>query len=197
LAIRASFPEECCDALLELVRHDPDSQVMVTALFALGHLRNPRCQPDLIKLRNHPNDMVRYGVAFSFGEPQTDEAVRALLELMTDTEVRARDWATTYVGGTTDLDGPEIRAALLANAADEDELVRAEALHGLARRKDQRAVPHLVAALSANLEHEHNFLDAAKCYLGLDERQKADKGALVAALKTALGEPPSSDRMGA
>ena len=45
------------------------------------------------------------------------------------------------------VDRPEIRAALLRRATDSDEITRAEALHGLARRRDERVVPYLIVEL--------------------------------------------------
>ncbi len=52
-------------------------------------------------------------------------------------------------GQTVSIDGPEIRDALLRRVNDADVFVRAEALHGLARRRDDRVVPYLVAEISA------------------------------------------------
>ena len=60
-----TFPEECCDALLDLVRHEPDLGVLRTTLSAFGHLGNRRCEPELIALRSHPDHAIRHGVAFA------------------------------------------------------------------------------------------------------------------------------------
>ncbi len=110
--------------------------------------------------------------------------MQALLELMDDPYEMARDWATTSIGGTVSLDGPEIRAALLRRATDDDEITRAEALHGLARRKDERVVPYLIAELPVDRERTYLFEDAAKAFLGVDEEQKVDSAALIAALRS-------------
>jgi HEAT repeat protein len=180
-----TFPEECCDALLDLVRRDDDRRVLVKAIFAFGHLGScQRCEPDLIALRNHPDEDVRHGVAFALQGATSPSAVQALLELMDDPYEMARDWATTSIGGTVSLDGPEIRAALLRRATDDDEITRAEALHGLARRKDERVVPYLIAELPVDRERTYLFEDAAKAFLGVDEEQKVDSAALLAALRS-------------
>jgi len=59
---KKTFPEECCNALLDLVRHDRDLHVLAVAVSALGHLRNRRCEPDLIALKNHPDEEIRHSV---------------------------------------------------------------------------------------------------------------------------------------
>ena len=116
-----TFREECCDALLHLVGHDSDRRVLIVTVFALGHLGNRRCEPDLIALRDHADDDVRHGVAFA-------------------------------LCGT---DRPASVQALLRRASDSDAIIRAEALHGLARRRDERVVPYLVAELAALGEKAH------------------------------------------
>ena len=100
----------------------------------------------------------------------------ALLELTNDPYEMVRDWATTSIGQTVSIDGPEIRDALLRRVNDADVFTRAEALHGLARRRDDRVVPYLVAEISAAGEHEGIFVDAAKSYLGFDDDLTSDFG---------------------
>lgn len=60
-----TFPEECCDALLEIIRCEQDRDVLITTVFALGHLGNRRCEDTLIELRNSSDDEIRHGVAFA------------------------------------------------------------------------------------------------------------------------------------
>jgi len=68
------------------------------------------------------------------------EAVAALLLLATDRDEAVRDWATFSVGTLSDADDEAIRARLWANAHDPNRDVRGEAVVGLARRSDPRAV---------------------------------------------------------
>lgn len=49
-----TFPEECCDALVALLR-DPSEEVLIAAVYALGHLGNHRCDADLLALKDHPS----------------------------------------------------------------------------------------------------------------------------------------------
>lgn len=179
-----TFPEECCDALLGLVRHDPDLQVLIVAVFAFGHLRNRRGDPDLIALKAHPDREVRQGVAFSLNGATSPEAIRTLLELMEDPYELARDWATTAIGDLESGDGPEIRAALWRRIGDSDRIVRAEALNGLARRHDRRAIPRIIAELSG--EDAESFHEAAMTVLGLEAGNSLSTAYLVKALRRSL-----------
>ena len=179
-----TFPEECCDALLDLVRRDADRDVLTTAVFALGHLGNRRGDPDLIALKAHPDNEVRRGVAFSLNGATSLEAIQTLLELMEDPYELAQDWATTAIAELESGDSPEIRAALWQRVSDSDRIVRAEALNGLARRQDRRAVLRIIAELSG--ADADSFHDAAKTVLGLEEGQSFSTAYLLKALRRSL-----------
>jgi HEAT repeat protein len=86
-----TFREECCDALLDLVRHDHDRQVLIAAVFAFGRLDNRRCEADLIALRHHTDEHIRHGVAFALCGTEEPASVQALLQLMEDPYARVRD----------------------------------------------------------------------------------------------------------
>jgi HEAT repeat protein len=187
-----TFPEECCDRLLRLLTDEQDLYVLRRVIFAFGHLGNLRAEPELVKFKNHADHIMRYGVAFSLAGTTHPEAVKALLELMRDPYEQARDWATTSIGGTLELDGPEIREALLERASDEDIFTRAEAHLGLARRRDERLLPYLIAELKELLDPsdderddrvDYEFCNAAKIYLGLDEELKISAEELLATLQ--------------
>lgn len=71
-----------------------------------------------------------------------------LIELTRDPDRANRDWATLLLsqeGG----DAPDVWAALLRAASDEDEVVRAEAALGLASRDPEVALPFVQAGLRA------------------------------------------------
>jgi len=161
-----TFPDECCDVLLQLLNQEDDDQVKAAVVFALGHLRNDRAIPSLIALSRHPNSDVRHAVASSLYGVTSDAAVAAQLDLMDDSNPEARDWAVTAIGENLAIDGPQIREAFLRHASDEDVFTRAEALHGLARRGDTRVVIYLLAELPVERECAHLFIDIAKTYLG-------------------------------
>lgn len=164
-----SFPEECGDALLALLR-DPDDEVRVSAVFALGHLRARRADPALIELRNDPSADIRHGVAFALNGATSPQAVSALLQLMDDPNPLARDRATTAIGAYREIDGPEIREALLKRASDEDIFTRAEALKGLAVRRDKRVAPLMIEELTGpETRHFEYVFEAALELLGISE----------------------------
>ncbi|HEY2874625.1 MAG TPA: HEAT repeat domain-containing protein [Reyranella sp.] len=178
-----TFPEECCDTLLGLLS-DPSQAVVISAIYALGHLGNRRCDSGVLALQDHPEPAIRKGVAFALSGTSLPEAVPVLLKLMEDPDVEARDWATTTLGQASRFDNPEIREALLARATkDDDEIVRGEALHGLAWRGDKRCLPLLVAELEQAGDHAHLFVDGAKLCLGIDEMEEVAVQDLLADLR--------------
>jgi HEAT repeat protein len=179
-----TFPEECCDALLAVLKDEQNTAVLVSVLFALGHLGNRRAEPHVIALRKHKEEMVRHAVGFALYMSESPAAVQALLELLDDPSNLVRDWAATSLGETVTVDGPRIREALLRHATDEDEITRAECLHGLARRRDERVVPFLIKELSSRHEDPTPFIDAAKDYLGLDDADSIGMKALLSALRS-------------
>ncbi len=178
-----TFPEDCCDALVGLLR-DRSASVVISAIYALGHLGNHRRDAELLVLQDHPEPVIRKGVAFALSGTTLPEAVPVLLKLMEDPDVEARDWATTTLGQAPGFDGPEIRAALMARAAkDDDEIVRGEALHGLALRGDSRCRSLLAAELERPSDHAHLFIDGAKLCLGIDETEEVAVQDLLTGLR--------------
>ena len=104
----------------------------------------------IFELRSTDNPDVRFSVAcglLGYAEPT---AVDALLELSVDADDEVRDWATFGIGSQIDLDTPEIRAALFARLEDANPDVQSEALVGLARRKDPRALPIIADHLQSS-----------------------------------------------
>jgi HEAT repeat protein len=178
-----TFPEECCDALVGLLR-DRSDLVVISAIYALGHLGNHRRDSELLALQDHPDPAIRKGVAFALSGTSLPEAVPVLLKLMEDPDVEARDWATTTLSQAPCFDSPEIRAALLVRATkDDDEIVRGEALHGLVLRGDRRCRSLLAAELEQPGDHAHLFVDMAKLCLGIDEREEIAVQDLLAGLR--------------
>ncbi|HTR85959.1 MAG TPA: HEAT repeat domain-containing protein [Reyranella sp.] len=178
-----TFPEECCDALIELLRHDPDFDVRLGAIYALGHLGNRRGDPDLVALGAHPNDRVRRGVAFSLNGATSAGAVKTLLALMDDSNEEVRDWATTGIGHETTIDGAEIREALWRRTRDESSFVRAEALNGLALRGEKGILLQLIHEISQEDRSRGLFDDAAIALLGLDPFGRHTPETLLSALR--------------
>jgi hypothetical protein len=82
------------------------------------------------------------------GSLLAEENLQRLIAMTRDADLSNRDWATMLLA-QEDIDTTEVRAALLNAMADEDDVVRAEALLGLARRDAALALPFALKALAA------------------------------------------------
>ena len=91
------------------------------------------------------NAIIAGNVALS-GSASADENLRQLIAMMTDADESNRDWAT-FLLAQAEIDTPMIRDALLRSAGDENEVVRAEAISGLATRDPALALPLVQLAL--------------------------------------------------
>jgi len=83
------------------------------------------------------------------GSPMADDNLRRLIAMTRDDDCSNRDWATMLLA-QEEADTPAIRTALLSAAEDVDDVVRAEALLGIARRDPQIALPFVLTALSGD-----------------------------------------------
>jgi len=144
-----TFPEECVRLLLDVLRRESEPSVLSAVAVALGHLRDARAVPELVKLKGHPSEEVRFGVVHGLAGHELPEALSALIDLSDDSSEDVRNWATFELGSMTEVDTPELREALLRRLTDANAEVRGEALVGLARRKDARVLEPLMAALQA------------------------------------------------
>lgn len=186
-----TFPEECCDRLLRFLwtaRKSKDIALLETVLYALGHVGSRSSDASVADLHRSPDARIRRAVAFALCGASDAGSVGVLLRLIRDPNEGVRDWATTGIGGFADIDGDDIRNALLERALDSDHGVRAEAHLGLARRKDRRVVPLLIEMLeNQGRSPDENafayyFRDAAKIYLGIDEEEEIGADVLSDAL---------------
>lgn len=81
------------------------------------------------------------------GSPMAEQNMQRLIGMTADNDTSNRDWATLLLALEND-DTPEIRAALLAAAHDENDVVRAEAVLGIARRDAKLALPLVLNELT-------------------------------------------------
>lgn len=96
------------------------------------------------------------------GGPLAEANLGRLIELTRDPDRGNRDWATLLLsqeGG----DAPIVRAALLHAANDEDDVVRAEAILGLASRDPAVALPFVQEALRGEVVTVPMLEAAAVC----------------------------------
>jgi HEAT repeat protein len=144
-----TFPEDCVRLLLDVLRRESEPSVLQAVAVALGHQRDARAVPALVKLKGHESEDVRFGVVHGLAGHDLPEALSALIDLSDDPSADVRNWATFELGSMTEGDTPELREALARRLTDDNEEVRGEALVGLARRKDARVLEPLMAALRA------------------------------------------------
>jgi hypothetical protein len=112
--------------------------------------------PAIVALADHPDLTVRRSVAQALprlsGRPRPGVAVNALVRLSADPVAEVRDWACYALGSRlSDVDTSTVRDALAARLDDPDHHVRCEALLGLARRRDDRALPAVRARLAGEV----------------------------------------------
>ena len=148
-----STREAVVDALYAALRVECVDTTIASLVAAIGHVCDGPGLALVLPFADHTCAEVRLAVAFAVAtigpELATPGARDVLIRLSRDEECEVRDWATFGLGTLTAADGPEVRAALLARAEDSSPQTRAEALFGLAVRRDPRAVPHLIRALSS------------------------------------------------
>ena len=140
------FAAESTPILARLLQ-DPDEDVVIEALYALGHLRvGPT--PEIAAFARNPSERVREATAHALGGRDEPTALDALRLLTADADSDVRNWATFALGTLCESDSEAIRDALAARLAEADSEIRCEAILGLARRHDERAHAAIAAELA-------------------------------------------------
>ena len=140
---RRPFRQSSARLLKTALRSEADSSVLVAIVRALSRLNVRSAIPLLVRLQSHDSAEVRFALAaelwwctWSTGEEVPDARVTAtLVTLSNDRDADVRDWATFSLA-SSDIDTPEVRAALWDRVNDRHFDTRIEALRGLARRRD-------------------------------------------------------------
>jgi HEAT repeat protein len=147
---------------MRLLDEDDEPAVLSSAAVGLGHLRDDRAIDALVGLASNPDPVVRRAVVHGLMGHDDDRAVAALITLSADEDGDVRDWATFSLGVQIERDSAELREALAARLGDRHGDTHAEAVRGLARRRDERA---LEAALSGG-DGQSATIDEAVVLLG-------------------------------
>jgi hypothetical protein len=142
----STYVAESVDILIPMLS-DSELCVVCQATYALGQRRDERAIGPLSKLANHPDAGIRRGVAYSLDGFDDAVAINTLIRLSSDTDEHVRDWATFGLASQTEVDTPELRAALLARTNENNGEIRGEALVGLANRRDPQALGLVQAEL--------------------------------------------------
>jgi HEAT repeats len=147
------FLEEFAPVLIRALDTEDEEQ-LDRVINCLHKTRSPSALVPLLQLARHPSNLVRLRVAQGLPSlvevgrvSEADPLVSALLAMMRDEDEQVRDWATFGVGSMLNVDGPSIRTELRAALLDSGDDVRAEALAGLVRRRDECAFDEVVGAL--------------------------------------------------
>jgi hypothetical protein len=165
------FRDECYSLITKMLESERNALVIDSAVHALGHLHNPEATPTILRYQDHPDEKVRFAVAFALGCFANDpQSVQGLLKLSSDTDAGVRDWAVFGLGVQGDADSPEIREVFLRYVDDSDVNVREEAAVGLGKRGDRLLVPKLLAMLALDEPAiKVRVAEAALALLGLDQ----------------------------
>jgi HEAT repeat protein len=141
--------------LLERLLDDPEPRVIASALYAMGWhdaydkiLEKPH-------LTSHKCVWVRQALSFALGGATSPPAIEMLIKLSQDDDDDVRNWATFGLGTQCSLDTSEIREALFQRLDDAHSETSEEAFTGLVRRRDQRVIPYIAAALAGDSANEY------------------------------------------
>jgi len=153
---RANFAKEISESgdlrlitkLAEVVKDDDLYTIRLTAIVALGNLRDPSSTPTLIEALTDPSPAVRVAAANALGAIGDRQATQALLPLLRDRHnEQARTAAINALGKLQDASAVD---DLLEIANDESDVwaVRKASVEALGEIRDTRAVDCLVNTLS-------------------------------------------------
>lgn len=176
-----TYPNESFDALFDLLS-DEDPKVVFAAIMGIQHLDRIRAAPHVLPYATHEDDKIRYAVAVALGGIENQDATATLLMLMKDRDAEVRNWATFGLGQQSEADSEEVRSALADRLTDDDPDVRYEAIIGLGRRRDGRALGFLETILRADPE-DIFAREAAARLLGMNDSEQTATIDLLAALE--------------
>ena len=144
----------CVAELSEMLTDATATSTTAHIVMALGHGWTDVACRAVLSQAGHPATEVRLAVAQSLhfpDEPALKSAVvDALKQLCADSSGDVREWATFTLGSNADIDSTDIRSVLADRLDDPVAEVREEALKGLARRHDSRAVEAVRAGLGSD-----------------------------------------------
>lgn len=88
--------------LIEAAYASPDTEWLITALFAMGRSANTRWNAQVFKMLDHPDPRVRAEAASAAGELEIKASVPTLIELLGDDDLDVRVasmWSLSQIGG--------------------------------------------------------------------------------------------------
>jgi HEAT repeat protein len=155
--------------LLGVMLAEPQTPDVLEAIAgAFVDLEHPSAVELLEPLTRHPEPEVRLAAVHGL-LPVASLAIPTLIRLCEDEDAEVRNWATFALAarqgepGAMGFDDSGVRDALERRLSDTEEVVRAEAALGLARRGDRRALPVVLSELERVPEWDH-FVEAAELF---------------------------------
>ena len=154
-------PEESIKILLSML-DDKCSEVIRSAAVSLGFHEAPDAIVPVVALKNHPDPLVRKDIVHALSQQyyyDNDSSIGARIALTSDSDRDVREEATaslTYL----DPKRTDVGEILHRRLDDEDGEIRADALLGIACRKESDAVDLLIAELSRGLDENEVWDDA-------------------------------------
>ena len=153
--VRANFAKEISESgdlrlitkLAEAVKDDDLYTIRLTAISALGNLRDPSSTPTLIEALTDPSHAVRVAAANALGSIGDRKATQALLSLLHDGQnEQARTAAINALGKLKDASAVD-NLLEIANNESDTWAVRKASVEALGEIRDTRAVECLVNTL--------------------------------------------------
>ncbi|MGB0429319.1 MAG: HEAT repeat domain-containing protein [Bacteroidia bacterium] len=159
---------EICFGLLEKKR---SPQMLESILSAISHNNENLNQAQIQALthfKNHNYQYVKFALVQTLAGLEQKKAIDTLIELSRDKNSEIRDWATFSLGTQIRTKSSEISHALWERINDKSELVRFEAIAGLAKRQDKNLKEVLIKELK-NINHNGQIiLESIEDYGDLD-----------------------------
>ncbi|MDQ0375653.1 HEAT repeat domain-containing protein [Cellulomonas humilata] len=174
------FGDQVMPALVRAARSESVADTRQEMVSAIGSAEDPAWVPELLSYADDDAPEVRETVArllpgMFAGDDLSAEAVAALVTLTRDVDPGVRDWATFGLGVQSTIDDDVIRNALADRLEDDGGDTRFEAVLGLARRGDARAL----SALRHRLDDEQPTI----CLLDIEAAAELADPALLATLR--------------
>jgi HEAT repeat protein len=126
-------------ALTAVLSTEADPGVIAAIITALGHTGHESATVPVARFSSHEDTAVRFAVAFALPALGMDELSLGTLQVLSkDPDPEVRNWATFGLA-ESEVNDEATRTALLARIDDPFPDARAEAIYGLARRRDPAA----------------------------------------------------------
>lgn len=153
------YPKKAINLVRPMLQ-DNRKEVILSAIYALGHLHDPNRAEVIAPFARKRNPDIRHAVAFALGGDSRPLAVKTLILLTEDKDPHVRDWATFGIGSLADarkVNSIEVREALFRRLNDSHMDTRGEAMVGLAKRGDRRVVEYIKRELSSESPRVYAF----------------------------------------